>query len=307
MNMKFTIRILVMFLGLLFFSSSSYCTNHNVTVQSYSFTPDTVNASVGDTITWQWVNGSHTTTCNGTAPGTVLPPGAASWNSPINNVNTTFSYVIAVEGEYDYVCTFHYPGMPAGIIVATPLPVELVSFTGTLNGDIVSLNWQTATEKNNRGFEIQRKNGNNWEKIGFVSGHGTTTEKNYYSYADNVGSFQQNVFNYRLKQIDFSGAYEYSSEILVNKSVPSDFSLSQNYPNPFNPSTQISFSIPENSNVVLKVYDVSGKEIATLVNETKSSGNYHVVFDASKYASGIYFYKITAGSFTDTRKMILLK
>jgi plastocyanin len=307
MNRKFTIRGSFIFLGILFLSSTSFCTNHTVNVQSYSFTPGTVNASVGDTITWQWVNGSHTTTCNGTAPGTSLPPGAAAWDSPINSTTTTYSYVITVAGEYDYVCVFHYPTMPAGIIMASPLPVELVSFTGSVTGNIVNLNWQTASEKNNRGFEIQRRNGNNWEKIGFVQGHGTTPEKNLYSYKDNVTNIQQDELHYRLKQIDFSGTFEYSSELLISKLIPAEFNLSQNYPNPFNPSTQINYSIPTNSDVILKVYDAVGKEVTTLVNEEDAPGNYQVIFDASKFASGIYYYTINAGSFTQTRKMILMK
>lgn len=307
MSRKFTIQVIFAFLGLLFLPSTSFCTNHSVNVQSYSFTPGTVNASVGDTITWHWVNGSHTTTCNGTSSGTILPPGAAAWDSPINSTITTFSYVITVEGEYDYVCTFHYPTMPAGIIIATPLPVELVSFTGSATGNLVNLNWQTATEKNNSGFEIQRKNGNDWEKIGFVQGHGTTLEKNLYSYKDNVSDVKQDEIYYRLKQIDFSGTFEYSSELLVSKLIPSEFSLSQNYPNPFNPGTQINYSIPTNSVVILKVYDAVGKEVTTLVNEEEAPGNYQVIFDASKFASGIYYYTINAGSFTQTRKMIFMK
>ena len=307
MNRKFTIRLLVIFLGLLFLSSSSFCTNHMVTVQSYSFSPGTVNASVGDTITWQWVNGSHTTTCDGTSSGTVLPAGAAPWDSPINSTVTSFSYVIAVEGEYDYVCTFHYPGMPAGVIMASSLPVELTSFTASLNNEVVTLNWQTATEKNNNGFEIQRKTGSDWENISFVQGHGTSTEKNNYVYNDDIRNLKSDEIYYRLKQIDYDGSYEFSSEVLVSKNIPVEFSLKQNFPNPFNPSTQINFSIPKNSNISLKVYDSNGSEIATLVNGNKAAGNYQVNFDASKYASGIYYYTITAGSFTYTRKMILMK
>jgi plastocyanin len=306
MNRKFTIRISFLFLGLCFFPATSFCTNHLVSVQNYSFSPSTVNASVGDTVTWQWVSGSHTTTCNGTFPGTSLPPGATAWSQNINASSTTFSYVIAVDGEYDYVCMNHAPGM-AGVIIATALPVELVSFRGTLNGNEVTLNWQTATEKNNNGFEIQRKISNNWEKIGFVPGHGTTLEKNYYSFKDNINNLPDGNLYYRLKQVDFSGSFEYSLEIVINKTVPSEFSLSQNYPNPFNPSTLISYSIPVNANVSLKIYDAVGNEVTTLVNERQESGTYQVVFNASRLASGIYYYTITAGSFTASKKMILMK
>lgn len=306
MNRKFTIRLCVMFLGLLFLPATSFCINHNVNVASYAFTPADLNVTVGDTVTWHWVNGSHTTTCDGTHPGTSLPPGAAPWNNPMNSLDTTFAYVIAVEGVYDYTCTFHYPTM-VGTITATPLPVELVSFVGSLNGNVVDLNWQTATEKNNSGFDVQRKSGNSWESIGFVQGHGTTLEKNYYSFEDNISSLTQNVFTYRLKQIDFSGTYEYSSEVTINSSVPAEFNLSQNYPNPFNPTTLISYSLPQNSNVLLRVYDTLGKEVTTLVDGKQSAGKYQISFNASRLSSGIYYYTITAGSFNLTRKMILMK
>lgn len=300
-----TIRFSLMFLGLLFFSSSSYCTNHNVNVQNFSFSPSTVNAIVGDTITWTWVSGSHTTTCDGVWPGTSLPPGATPWDEPINSVTTTYSYVIAIDGEYDYVCMMH--ASMIGVIMAVPLPVELTSFTASLNGEFVNLNWKTATEKNNSGFEIQRKAGNSWEKISFVQGQGTTTKENIYSFKDNISQLQSGEIYYRLKQIDFNGTYDYSSEVMVSKTGPTDFSLMQNFPNPFNPTTQINYSVPGNTHVMLKVYDSNGSEVATLINENKEAGNYTVNFKASNFASGIYYYKITAGSFTDTKKMILMK
>ncbi|HSD63498.1 MAG TPA: T9SS type A sorting domain-containing protein [Ignavibacteriaceae bacterium] len=306
MNRKFTIFAYVIFLGLLFFPTTSFCTNHDVNVQSYSFTPANLNVTVGDTVTWHWVNGVHTTTCDGSHTGTSLPPGADPWDAPMTSADTIFSYVVNVEGEYDYICIYHYPTM-VGTITATALPVELVSFNGALSGDVVNLSWQTATEKNNKGFEVQRKNGSSWDKIGFVQGHGTTIQKNEYSYKDNIGNLTQKDFTYRLKQIDYSGLYEYSSEITINNSSPSNFSLSQNYPNPFNPSTQISYTLSQNSDIQLKVYDALGKEIATLVNSKQAAGKYEVTFDASKLSSGIYYYTITAGSFNETRKMILMK
>ncbi len=301
---KITIRYFLVFLGLLFFSSSSFCTNYTVNVQNFSFAPATVNAIVGDTITWVWVSGTHTTTCDGVVVGTSLPPGATPWDEPINSTITTYSYVLTVDGEYDYVCTFH--GMP-GVIMAVPLPVELTSFTASLNGEFASLIWKTATEKNNSGFEIQRKTGDSWEKISFVQGHGTTTKENTYTFKDNISKLQSDVIYYRLKQVDFDGAYKYSSEVMVSKTMPSDFSLMQNFPNPFNPTTQIHYSVPRNTHVLLKVYDSDGSEVATLINENQEAGNYTLSFNASNLASGVYFYTINAGSFTDTKKMILMK
>lgn len=301
---KITIQVPLLFLGLLLFSSSSFCTNHMVDVANFSFSPSMINVMVGDTVTWNWVSGSHTTTCNGTA-GTSLPPGATPWDEPINSASTTYSYVIDIEGEYDFVCTFH-PSM-TGMIMAVPLPVELVSFTGYLNDRSVDLQWKTATESNNRGFEIERMTGSVWEKIGYIEGHGTTTHENSYNFRDDISKLQHDVISYRLKQIDFNGTYEYSSEVKLNNTVPSDYSLLQNFPNPFNPSTRINFSVPQTSHVVLKVYDAAGREAATLMNRNIAAGNYAVDFNASGLASGIYYYTITAGSFSNTKKMILIK
>ncbi len=299
-----TIRLSLFFLGLLFFSSSSFCTNHMVEVANFSFSPSVINAAVGDTITWNWVSGTHTTTCDGTS-GTSLPPGAATWNEPITSSATTYSYVIEIDGEYNFVCLFH-PSM-TGMIMAVPLPVELVSFTAVLNNGFAELNWKTATESNNRGFEIERKTAAGWEKIGFAQGHGTTTNENNYRFTDDVRKLQMESISYRLKQIDFNGTYEYSTEVQINLNAPSVFSLKQNFPNPFNPSTKINFSVPQTSHVILKVYDAMGSEVTTLLNQNKSAGNYTLNFDASELASGIYYYTINAGSFTSTKKMILMK
>jgi photosystem II stability/assembly factor-like uncharacterized protein len=188
------------------------------------------------------------------------------------------------------------------------VPVELVSFSAEQNEDEIQLSWITATELNNQGFEIERKIIDNWEKIGYVSGNGTTTEMQYYSFTDNI-KLVNNVdqIYYRLKQIDFDGTYEYSSEVVVEISKVNSYLLNQNYPNPFNPSTIISFQLAESRFVTLKVYDVLGNEVATLVNEEKPAGKFEVEFNSTDLSSGIYYYKLTAGNFTDLKKMILLK
>ena len=186
------------------------------------------------------------------------------------------------------------------------IPVELTSFVGsTVNGTVV-LNWNTATETNNSGFELQRSSDRiNFSNIAFVPGFGTTTEPRSYSYTDK--SANNGTYYFRLKQIDFNGAFAYSQIVEVDVAAPIDFALIQNYPNPFNPSTIISYSLPQNSLVTLKVYDVLGNEVATLVNETKSAGKYDIRFDASGLSNGIYFYSIKAENFTSTKKMILMK
>jgi hypothetical protein len=200
------------------------------------------------------------------------------------------------------------------------VPVELTSFTASVlqNEKAVQLNWTTATESNNSGFEILRftQNDIEWNSIGFVPGFGTTTEPKSYSFTDEAVT--TGTYKYRLKQIDYDGSFEYSNEIEVAVDfTPKEFVLYQNYPNPFNPSTTIKFEIPDvetTRRVVftsLKVYDMLGNEVATLVNEEKQPGVYEVEFNpesSSKYpASGVYFYQLKAGSFTQTKKMVLLK
>jgi hypothetical protein len=186
------------------------------------------------------------------------------------------------------------------------IPVELTSFAAKVVNSNVILNWNTATEINNSGFEIQRSSDRiNFSNVAFVPGFGTTTEPRSYTYTDNTVS--NGAYYYRLKQVDFNGAFAYSDIVEVDVATPIVFALEQNYPNPFNPSTVISYSIPQNSFVTLKVYDIIGNEVATLVNQTQSAGKYDVRFDASKLSNGVYFYTINANNFTSTRKMILMK
>jgi len=186
------------------------------------------------------------------------------------------------------------------------VPVELNSFTAEVSYNNVVLNWQTATETNNSGFEIQRKKtSEDWENLKFIEGHGSTIKEHNYFFTDkNVlpGDYQ-----YKLKQIDYDGSFEYSNIIDIKVSGPTHFSLEQNYPNPFNPSTTIEYSIPESGNVKLYVYNSLGEEVETLVNEEKPAGSYEVNFNASELASGIYFYQLRSGAFTQTKKMILIK
>jgi len=195
------------------------------------------------------------------------------------------------------------------------VPVELVSFVAEHINDEVILKWQTATETNNQGFEIFRgihpsqsetQNDNElWERLGFVEGRGTTTEIANYVYSDEVN--EPGKFFYRLKQIDYDGSFYYSQVVEVNISSPTKFALFQNYPNPFNPSTKIKYQIPEQDFVTIKIFDVLGKEIATLINEEIPAGNYEINFDGNSLTSGIYFYELKAGKFFETKKMILMK
>jgi hypothetical protein len=190
---------------------------------------------------------------------------------------------------------------------AINLPVELTSFTANVNNEgSVVLKWSTATEINNLMFEIERRsNEEQYSAIGYVEGYGTTTEPQEYSYIDNtVGT---GTYYYRLKQIDFSGQYEYSDEIEIEVNGPLTFGLQQNYPNPFNPSTQIKYSVPENGFVNLSVHNLVGEEVRVLVSETVDAGFYEVTFNAANLPSGTYFYRLQTSNTVQLKKMILLK
>jgi len=197
------------------------------------------------------------------------------------------------------------------------LPVELISFTASISEKNVILNWQTATEVNNYGFQVERqkaKGESEWEVVGFVEGHGNSNSPKDYTFTDNLLNLNLDLnLSYRLKQIDFDGNYEYSDEITVELGeIVKEYKLEQNYPNPFNPSTTINYSIPNNvksemTDVKLVIYDILGKEVVTLVNKKQKTGNYEVKFNASNLSSGVYFYRIQSGNFVQTRKLMLLK
>jgi hypothetical protein len=190
------------------------------------------------------------------------------------------------------------------------VPVELTSFTASVNENDVTLSWSTATEVNNQGFEVQRSVNGEFNAIGFIDGHGTTTEVQHYTYLDK--KVDAGSYSYRLKQVDINGTFEYSNVVEVEIVAPAEFALNQNYPNPFNPSTKINFSLAIDSKVSLKVFNVLGQEVATLINNTLVSGSHQVDFNASALNSGVYLYKIEATgidgtNFVDVKKMILTK
>ncbi len=192
--------------------------------------------------------------------------------------------------------------------VSGTVPVELASFSASVIQGRIMLEWTTASELNNNGFEIERSvDGSAFVTIGFVEGKGTTTEVNFYSFDDLSPLTENNTVYYRLKQVDFDGKFSYSKTINVEFNMLEDFVLKQNYPNPFNPSTIVEYNIREAGLVSLKVYDVLGKEVATLVNEDKAVGTHNVTFDARNLPSGVYFYTIKAGNFISTKKMMLAK
>ncbi len=224
--------------------------------------------------------------------------------SDINGAN--LAWAATFNGEQDVYYSY--------ITDTTIVPVELLSFSSSVAANVVTLNWSTATELNNHGFEIERSSDKTnlpdgkaiWRTIGFREGSGTTSEPQQYSYSDKLSDIASAKLYYRLKQIDFNGSFEYS-DIVEVEIAPSVFSLSQNYPNPFNPTTIIKYAMSSKQYTSLKVYDVLGNEVATLVNEEKEAGIYEVEFSATGITSGIYFYKLQAGSFVETMKMIIIK
>ncbi|GMU86319.1 MAG: hypothetical protein AMXMBFR48_15610 [Ignavibacteriales bacterium] len=173
------------------------------------------------------------------------------------------------------------------------VPVELTSFKASSTGNNVQLNWATATEVNNRGFEIQRKSSNgDFVSVGFVGGNGTTTDRKEYAFVDkNVTS---GSYSYRLKQVDFDGRFEFSDAVNVDVEAPAKFELSQNYPNPFNPSTKINFGLETDAQVKLTIFNILGQQVAVLANGFMTAGNHSVAFDAKNLTSGIYMAKLEA-------------
>ncbi len=189
------------------------------------------------------------------------------------------------------------------------IPVELTSFNARLEDKNVRLMWETSTETNNSGFYVQRKTGNNWENLNFVEGHGTTSEVHGYEYVDDLEDLNYlGKIYYRLRQVDYDGSADYSSIAKINYDPkPNDFALEQNYPNPFNPATSIKYSLPYETHVKLTIYDLLGNEIKTLVDENKPAGTYSAIFNGENLTSGVYIYRLQAGDFISTKRMVLIK
>jgi hypothetical protein len=200
-----------------------------------------------------------------------------------------------------------FAGIGIGSSAVGVLPVELSSFNCQINGRNIQLAWETKTEKNSDKFEVERlfTEENKWEKIGSVKATVLSNSPKQYSFNDNT--LQPGNYKYRLKMIDNDGTFQFSKVLMAEIKQPKGFDIGQNFPNPFNPSTLITYSIPVSSKVIVKVYNISGKLISTLVNENKEAGSYTVNFDAAGLSTGIYFYKIQAGNFAKTMKMLLLK
>lgn len=253
---------------------------------------------------------------NPSSPGLLIFAGSSG--SPLIGQGILVEFEFKVVGQPGMQTAITFPvmvlneGSPSvtaygGIfIVNYVIPVELVSLKGLVKGKDILLTWETASESDNYGFEIERStNYTDWHSIGFVSGQGTTTINHYYSYFDkniDIGSYY-----YRLKQVDLNGSFEYSNIIEVVVGAPKQFSLGQNFPNPFNPTTVIPFDLPEKSSIKLTLYNLLGEAVAVISKGEFSAGHHQVSFNASRLAAGLYFYKLEAKNFVDMKKLLILK
>jgi hypothetical protein len=211
---------------------------------------------------------------------------------------------------------FAIAGNSADNVLDKPLPVEISSFTSNVISRDLRLNWTTVSELNNMGFEVQKslqKDGGqavDWVKVGYVNGNGTKATPMNYTFEDR--KLTTGKYSYRLKQIDYNGNFEYFNLAgIVEIGVPKKFDISQNYPNPFNPVTKIDIDLPYDSKVSMKLYDISGREVMTLMNEAKTAGYYTVQMNGVNLASGMYFYRIVATGngqdFVSVKKLMLIK
>ncbi len=225
---------------------------------------------------------------------------------------TIGNYTITVTGSGPFGVPVHKRTVQ--LVVEEVVPVELVSFNAVSESNNVLLNWTTATEINNKGFEIERGIKVNdlisWATVGFIEGNGTTTQTNHYSFTDK--KVDAGSYSYRLKQVDYDGAFAYSSVAEVEISLPLNYALEQNYPNPFNPTTTVEFQVPYTADVILKIYNTLGQEVRTLLNSQLDGGKYKADWDGLndagiKMSSGTYIYRMISGEFVQSRKMILVK
>ena len=229
-------------------------------------------------------------------------------------VQLTFKSEDFPMGNYsmDVVITSNSPTTPTITVpvqMLIAIPVELSKFEGESQKDRVILRWETVTETNNSGFEVQRRRGSEWESVGFVKGKGTTTEYQRYEFTDK--DIESGKYVYRLKQIDYDGGYSYTKEIEIEVEIPREYSLRQNYPNPFNPVTMIEYSLPERSKVRIEIYSTLGELLRRVVDKELEAGYYSVSIDGSSLPSGTYIYQMTAQgkekSFIQSKKMTLIK
>ncbi len=275
-----------------------------------------VEISTNNGSTWSPLQGLYTEPGQGTFQpnGEPLYDGTkSSWVQERINLENHTSSQVKIKFELKSDGSIQKDGWyvdDIGIMVYTIVPVELRSFTAEASDNKIILNWQTVTELNNSGFQVERQSSgitdSRWKNIGFVKGSGSTTEQNSYTFIDD--NVEHGKYSYRLKQVDYDGTYRIYGAVEVDYIGVLTYKLEQNYPNPFNPTTKIKYSIPQTGIVKIIVYDILGSEVKTLVNEYKTKGRYEVNFDASNLASGVYLYQLqTQNEVKITKKLSLLK
>jgi len=268
---------------------------------------------------------SRFSTLTATDPGTQILADEVTHNQPRifsgDTVSWYFNYTAADSVDWDTLYSaansVNGDGIPSNldhwnfganfpIRILEIVPVEFISFNAVSSNGEVQLTWTTASETNNKGFQVERKDNfsGKWNSEGFLDGGGTTTEKTGYSFTDKNPSAGMNY--YRLKQMDLNGSFSYSAITEVSVT-PVNFALKQNYPNPFNPVTTIEYYTALPGRVSLKVYDITGREAASLVGGNQEAGQHSVQFNAAGLASGVYIYKLVTDNFSASKKLLLLK
>ena len=287
-------------------SSSNYSiieTGSEGTISSFSYQKFILSGGTPITLPENWTSGSQYTIL--TVPVNQTGSGTGTFElAPNSFISGGDAYIeINLSPEVNTTNPFYQSS-----IANIPLPVELSAFCASLSQNNVCLNWKTATEVNNNGFEVQRKSdapNSDWTKVGFLEGNGNSNSPKDYTYVDkNLTSGTK--FIYRLKQIDNDGKFQYSKEVEVEV-VPKQYTLYQNYPNPFNPTTTIKFDLPQATEVNLTVYNILGEKVLTLINGMQEAGYHSVMFNASNLASGTYIYRLQSHNFVQTKKMLLVK
>ncbi len=233
--------------------------------------------------------------------------GGTTWN--FENTSMSTIYALSIEKTSADTSAAFVVGSNAYVMRnhKVIIPVELASFSASVNGNDVTLSWMTATELNNSGFQVERKaTEENWVEIGYIEGKGTTSETQVYSFVDK--GLVSGKYNYRIKQIDFNGSYKYYDlQEEIDIAAPNSYDLSQNYPNPFNPTTKIKYSVPVEALVNIAIYNVLGEKVADVINSVHKAGNYEFSFDAKNLASGMYIYRMESGNYVSIKKMMILK